>query len=271
MSFSYIERNFKDISEDQTNELNTFSNISNIYYDEIHNLDDSFSVIGNNCHNDYKENSIINFVNNNTDDSSSKEKKNLGKKEKVKKGRKKQIDNEREHNKLARDNIKRKIQVRYLKFLRNFLNYIIEKLYISPNNKKYKFFPLDYGFAKIISKEKFNLLKLTKIGDIFKDHGSPKFKNHEQLNLEVYNEVRKNEVIKNILDKTYLEFFYIFYLKKDKINLSPFGLEEILNLVPELGFYEDLKKDEEKNNEYIKKMEKCIKNDFLGSPIFVIN
>ena len=108
---------------------------------------------------------------------------------------------------------------------------------------------------------------MTKIGDIFKDHGSPKFKNHKQLNLEVYNEVSKNEVIKNILDKTYLEFFNIFYLNKDKINLSPFGLEKTLNLNPGLGFYEDLKKDEE----YIKKMEKCIKNDFLGSPIFVVN
>ena len=70
----------------------------------------------------------------------------------------------------------------------------------------------------------------------------------------------------------YLEFFNKYYLNDNKINLSKYGLEETINVSPNLGFYEDLIKHEKECNDikYLNKIEKCIKNDFLGTPIFVV-
>ena len=66
----------------------------------------------------------------------------------------------RKHNKFAKDNIKRKIQVNYLKFLVNFVNQVIEVLLCkSTNTDGIKFYRLDYKFAKDISKKSFNGIK----------------------------------------------------------------------------------------------------------------
>lgn len=137
-----------------------------------------------------------------------------------KRGRKKKAfnNNRPEHTKFSKDNIKRKIQVHYLKFLRNFINQIIDEIWQKDKNiKNLHFYKLNYKFAKKITKESFNALKNSKIGDIFKYNVSPKFKESEILNLNVYNEVAKNVTIEKILNKKYLEFFNIYYLKKKDI------------------------------------------------------
>jgi hypothetical protein len=190
---------------------------------------------------------------------------------------------ERKHNKFAKDNIKRKIQVNYLKFLVNFINQIIRLLLCeSANTDDIQFYRLDYKFAKDISKKTFNKLKKKTIGEIFKDNASSKFKNSKKLNVQVYNKVaRKSKIIKSILDKPYLEFFYIYYSGQTIINLSDFDLDldKTIDLSPETGFCKDLIT---KNNDtdiskeiYRKKILECINKHFLTEteniPIFLTN
>ena len=199
---------------------------------------------------------------------------------KRKRGRKKGKDNNRaEHDKFARDNLKRKIQVHYLKFLINFCNQIInEILNKNKNSKNFQFYPLNHKFTKNVTKSSVNNLKNSSIGDIIKNNTTPKIKNAKNYNNTIYDEVTKNDIIKNIMNKKYLEFFDIYHFNIKKFDLSRFGLNVNIDLYPNLGFYEDLLNGEndEKNkligrNIYYNKLEDCIEKDFRGTSIFVVN
>ena len=181
----------------------------------------------------------------------------------------------RKHNKFAKDNIKRKIQVNYLKFLVNFINQIIQVILCeNVNTDDIQFYRLDYKFAKDISKKTFNQIKEKTIGEIFKDNASSKYKNNKKLNVRVYDKVAENEIIKNILDKPYVYFFYIYYSGQTIINLSDYGLDKTINLSSETGFCKDLitKNNDTDTSEriYRKKILECIKKHFLTDnvPIF---
>ena len=125
-----------------------------------------------------------------------------------------------------------------------------------------------------IDKISFLSIKSTSLGKIFKDNPSPKFKDSEQKNIEIYNEIiNKSEILKNILDKLYLEFINIYYKNIKKINLRKYGLDKDIILPNNIKFYEDLIKmnetDSSSDNEfYINKIEKIIKKEFV-SPIFI--
>ena len=187
-----------------------------------------------------------------------------------------------EHNKYARDNIRRKIQINYLKFLIKFVNKIIDELLEKNNSKDSHFYPLSHKFTKQISKKSFIQIKNASIGNIFKKNASHKYKNFEQLNINVYkNIIKKNVKIKNILDKKYLHFFDIYYNNKRQINLSDYGINginKIINLSSDIELYEDLLKSEINENNfnndddiYFQKIEKCINKDFDNSkPIFIV-
>ena len=211
--------------------------------------------------------------------------------EKVKRGRKKDsaIGNKRPaHGKLARDNIKRKIQVHYLNFLRNFVNQILYDILDQYKDMKYnQFYPLNHSFTKDITKKSFDKLKKTTIGEIFKNNTSIKFKVQKNLNLLVYNEViNKNKKISNILNKKYLEFFNHYYYNIKEINLLKYDIDKTIIIDPNIEFYKDLIKkecnrnDSEINNDeiYHKKIEKCIKEDFFNlknkfnsKPLFAVH
>ena len=222
--------------------------------------------------------------NNNTDNRTNDTFLKRGKRGRIKKEKSNERKKTRpEHDKSARDNIKRKIQVHYLKFLLNLLNIILsEIIYKDKKTESFYFYRLKYLFSKDISKNSFEKLKNTSIGDIFKENTSPKFKDPQKSNINVYNEViKQNDKMINILNQKYLDFFYIYYLKIKQINLSKFGINQTINLSSGLEFYEDLiKKEKEKNNysnydTYLAKIEKCIKKDFLKNktismPIFFV-
>ena len=202
---------------------------------------------------------------------------------KRKRGRKIQKEEKKryEHDKSARDNIRRKIQIHYLKFLIKFVNKIIDELLNQDENSKdCHFNPLSHNFTKQISKYSFIQIRSSSIGNIFKNNPSPKFNNCEQSNIDVYNKIiDKNDVIKNILDNKYLHFFDIYYKNIKKINLSNYGINTIIYLSSDIELYEDLLKSEiNKNNskinndKYFEKIEKCIKKDFdSNKSIFVVN
>ena len=176
----------------------------------------------------------------------------------------------KKHDKFAKDNIKRKIQVHYIKFLRDLLNHIIKE--VLKENIEFK--PLDYKFIMKIDQNSFLSIKSKSLGTIFKENPSPKYKDYEQKNIKIYNEIiNKSEILKNILDKLYLEFFNIYYKNEKQISLRKYGLDKEIILPNNIKLYEDLikmnKTDSSSDNEfYINKIDRIIKRDFI-SQIFI--
>lgn len=169
------------------------------------------------------------------------------------------------HDKYSKDNIKRKIQVHYLKFLIDVINQIIKEIL----NKDIQFKPLSYDFAMKVDKESFIKLKKTCLGDIFKNNVSPKY--DEASNVETYEKITKESVVlKNILDnKFYLEFIDYFYFNKKIINLSKYGLDKVVVLSNDIEFYEHLIKINETENLsdnelYQNRLKQILEKEFIG-------
>jgi hypothetical protein len=191
------------------------------------------------------------------------------------------------HDKYAKDNIKRKIQIVYLHFLVNFVNLIIREIFRKFNgfnwdfqNKeikgRYQFKKLDYDFAKKIDKKSFNLLKSKTLKEIFKDNTSRKFKSYK--NDEVYDNVSAiNDKIDYILNQKYLEFFRIFYQKKNYTNLSKYDLDIDISLenIKKFEFFKNKElekiKEPENQSKYVKRIEESIRNNFMiNSHLFIV-
>ena len=192
------------------------------------------------------------------------------------------------HDKFDKDNIKRKIQVKYIKFLVQFVNkailaifneYNMDSIIYIKSKKKieyYQFKSLSYDFSKNIDSLSFNKYKSKKISEIFIENTSPKYKNYN--NVEIYNNIIQiNSKVNNILNKPYLEFFDAFYKKQNVLNLKKYGfnLDIYLNDIERFEqFTEQQKKQTTENFElYIKRIEECINNDFIiysNTPLFSI-
>lgn len=286
-NISLIECNSSNSYENNSQELASFNKSlfpynsliaseqsNNLELEESFNYENENQNINENSHSNNIFSNQDNNINN--ESNSSNNKTSISFLKKGKPGRKKNSEakrKRREHDKFAKDNIKRKIQVHYLKFLRNLLNHMIKEILSEYKDiKNIQFYPLNYNFAKDVRKKTFNSLKNTTIGNIFKDNVSPKYKNYETLNKDVYNKVTKiSDVIRKILDELFLEYFIVYYLKIKKIDLSKYGLDKYIILSDKMGFYTDLIKESEINSEiYHNKIEKCIKKDFIDKPIFVI-
>ena len=189
---------------------------------------------------------------------------------KKKRGRKINNDsnqkNSKIHDKFSSDNLLRKIQVHYLSFIRNFLNDILKYL-----NYKERFFKLDYKFTKKVNKKFVKELKSKTIGEIIRNIISDKYTKYESnKNKEIYEIVKKNEVLNNILSENYLKLFKKVYFKsKRKINLKEYGLDKDIFLSKDVKMYEDLlKKDKDGNKEYEKELNKCAIRNFMPNSIF---
>jgi hypothetical protein len=191
------------------------------------------------------------------------------------------------HDKYAKDNIKRKIQIVYLHFLVNFVNLIIREIFRKFNgfnwdfqNKKikdgYQFKKLEYNFAKKIDKKSFNLLKSKTLKEIFKDNTSRKFKSYK--NDEVYDNVSAiNDKIDYILNQKYLEFFRIFYQKNNYTNLSKYDLDIDISLenIKKFEFFKNKElekiKEPENQSKYVERIEESIRNNFMiNSHLFIV-
>ena len=182
----------------------------------------------------------------------------------------------KKHTKFSKDNIKRKIQVHYIKFLRALLNHIIKEIF----KENIEFKPLDYKFVMKVDKISFLSIKKKSLGTIFKEHPSPKFKEYKQMNIEIYNKIiNKNKKLKNLLDKLYLEFINIYYYNIKKISGRKYDFDKDIDLSNNnnIKFFEDLLKMNEtnssKDNELYKiKIENIMQKEFVSevSPVFVI-
>ena len=202
--------------------------------------------------------------------------------------KKKKKKKRKSHDKFDKDNSKRKIQVKYIKFLVQFVNKAILAIFneynmdsiIDIKRKKkieyYQFKSLSYDFSKNVDSLSFNKYKSKKISEIFIENTSPKYKNYN--NVEIYNNIIQiNSKVNNILNKPYLEFFDAFYKKQNVLNLKKYGfnLDIYLNDIERFEqFTEQQKKQTTENFElYIKRIEECINNDFIiysNTPLFSI-
>ena len=192
------------------------------------------------------------------------------------------------HTKYYRDNIKRKIQVNYLKFLVNFVNLIIRVLFKKysgfndefENKKisdKYQFKKLNYGkFAMKTDNDSFNSLKSKKLLEIITLNTNGKNKNNK--NDEVYNNLFEiKHKLEKILDQSYLEFFPIYYQKENYTNLKKYGLDIDISLENLKRFDFFIKKEKQKIKElenkekYEKGIEESIRENFMtNSHLFIV-
>ena len=189
------------------------------------------------------------------------------------------------HDKFDKDNIKRKVQVNYLKFLVEFVNKIILKIFdkFNKNNiieikskkqiENYQFKSLNYDFSKKIDSFSFNKYKSKKIIEILKENTSPKYKKYN--NVDVYdNIIQINKKLNNILNKPYLEFFEAFYQKQNFLNLKKYGFDLDIYLDDIKRFQEFTEEQKEKTNEnfelYLKRIEECINSDFISNKFFFL-
>ena len=181
-----------------------------------------------------------------------------------KRGRKSNSEEEKEknHDKYSPDNVKRKIQVHYLSFITLIINVILDSCGI-----REKFYKLEYEFKRIVNKKHFNYLINSKIGDIISKEISNKYKKkRKDNNSNVYNYFIANKVLEGIFEMKYLDFFRMFYMKKDKIvDLKIIGIDKIITLSEKTETYYDLleKLKKENDEKYIKLIDECIKNYYL--------
>ena len=192
------------------------------------------------------------------------------------------------HTKYYRDNIKRKIQVNYLKFLVNFVNLIIRVLFKKysgfndefENKKisdKYQFKKLNYGkFAMKTDNDSFNSLKSKKLLEIITLNTNGKNKNNK--NDEVYKNLFEiKHKLEKILNQSYLEFFPIYYQKENYTNLKKYGLDIDISLENLKRFDFFIKKEKQKIKElenkekYEKGIEESIRENFMtNSHLFIV-
>ena len=130
-------------------------------------------------------------------------------------------NSKRVHRSTDFDNIYRKIQVHYLNFIVEFTNELIQHLI--PNAKRLRFLYIDYNIKKTVNHNAIMSLKEKKIRDILTLTPSRKYKfrnsnnNNQNINEEVYNELSEScDILKNIFNMNYLDFFNKYYISKSK-------------------------------------------------------
>lgn len=172
------------------------------------------------------------------------------------------------HDKLASDNILRKIQVNYLSFIEQYANAVLIKFGFYDT-----FVKIDYQLKRTVNQKYMSFIKKLTLGDILCWDISPKFTTKEKdYNKKLYLEAIKKPIIKNIFLEKYLFVFKnIYYKNKRIINLDKYGSKESIKLSAKkvMMFKEFLEKNEikndvDKNNEYLNRINNCIEKNFLS-------
>ncbi len=155
----------------------------------------------------------------------------------------------------------KKIQIHYLNFIIGFLNEILKNL-----NYKQRFLKLDYNFKKSVNKDFVERLKKSTLKDIVINKISERYTNYSNnTNKMIYEEIKENEILKNILSINYLTLFKTIYYKSNKkIDLSQYGINQVIILSKKVKMFNDLLKKIEKEGElYIKNIANCTIKNFI--------
>ena len=137
-----------------------------------------------------------------------------------KRGRKPIKNTAKIHDRNTPDNLLRKIQVHYFKFIIDFLNEVMKQLGFTET-----FCQISYKYKKNITNSFFKELKGLKLSDIICQNVSPKFKLHdENANIILYEKIKEHEILNNLFGQNFFTLFKSIYYKCIyKINLPKFG------------------------------------------------
>ena len=168
------------------------------------------------------------------------------------------------HDKKCEDNIIRKIQVNYAKFIKNFINELLKTSGI----KNLFFIPLDYNYIKLISKKHRDNLNSKTIKEVFSDNNiSPKYSTKEiNFNKKICEQIEKEykDIYQNVLNKNFLFFFdKIYYKNNKKINMKEFGFDNLEIDLKNIELFGDLLLKEKDDHYLIEKMHFCAKKFFM--------
>ena len=213
--------------------------------------------------NDFEKNKIFEI--------SKEEKKEKQQKQQKHTGRKRireHKSNEKIHTKYDPDNLVRKIQVDFYKFLVSFINDILMNLGI-----KKKFLKITYKYIKNVKKENIEKFKLTEIGHILSQSISTKYRKQylrdKDKNYKLYLEVTtKYDNIKKLLNETSINIFRNYYYKKNR-DLNEYNLN--FKLSNNIQTYENLLEKNRKDKLYIKKLEEIVDKFYLPHSIFILD
>jgi hypothetical protein len=178
------------------------------------------------------------------------------------------------HDKKCEDNIIRKIQVHYAKFIRIFINEILK----SSGIKDLFFIPLDYNFIKLISQKHRDTLNSKTIKEVFYENNiSPKYSTKEkEFNKKICEKIEKEhkDISENILNRNFLFFFdKIYYKNNKKINMKEFGFDDLEVDLKNIELFGDLILKEKDDYSLKEKMDYYAKNCFFQKKekeIFII-
>ena len=190
-----------------------------------------------------------------------------------KRGRKGTTNNKKVHSSGDFDNILRKIQVNFLGFIPSFLNDVTDYF---TGNKNLFLFKFNYDEKKTVRTEYVEALKNYSIKDlILTIKASPKYKkmksnNDENNNKQKFEYLCQYGWFNEIVDKKFLDLFYIYYNQKKQLKVVQIGKEKV-NLKKAKFFLKKKKKNKKDENRIIEIAETVYLDSFnKKSKMFII-
>ena len=161
------------------------------------------------------------------------------------------------HGKSEKDNILRKVNVKFLSFITDFANEIVAYC-----NFKGKFLPLAYNFKQKITKKWLEYLKSLTLGELLCNNNKKKKKKHTSNENKTFcQQVIKNENIKKIFSEKYMTIFKIFIENRRNIKIG----NNDYCLPPKIKMFDDFLLEMKKmyindSSLYIKRIKEFIKD-----------
>jgi hypothetical protein len=175
--------------------------------------------------------------------------------------------NKKTHDKSSTDNLLRKIQVHYMSFIISFINAILKEL-----GYNQRFLKINYEFKKNVNKDFFESLKDKNLSYIIKNEISDKYKTTKKnMNYIIYEEIKNNQILNNILEANYLDIFKNYYYKSvNNINLAQYKIEKEINLPNNVKMYKNfIKKIFKEDKEYARNLNICVSQNYLSGNMFI--
>lgn len=178
------------------------------------------------------------------------------------------------HDKYVKDNLIRKIKVHSINFILNLVNFVLNTL-----GKSIKFRIISYTFKKGVKNDEIlSFKKMTVKGILCQQLSSKIKKDKDKDNTIIFETIKKElkeePIIKNLLEKKYLEVFKnLYYNNKAKIiNLKDYGsdFDPIINIPKNIEIFEDLVRKNKNDYSYITKLKESVDNYFLNEEKFKI-
>ena len=183
----------------------------------------------------------------------------------------------RKHDRNEKDNILTKIQIHYRNFLISFINEIIIIIIVNEyynsrglekikHLKEYLFNNTDQHFKSNIKKEFMKFAESNKIKDIISPSVTKCKKYHiENKNQKIMENVisLNNQILNNILNSEYLDYFDLYYNNKRNLILSGENLNLNLELSNNIKLFNDLANKYLDDEKYISNLKKFAELNFL--------